>query len=37
MRSRVESLHGHFRVSPGNPRGTLIEARLPRADRDAGQ
>jgi len=35
MRTRVESLHGHFRVSPGNPRGTLIEARLPRADRGA--
>jgi signal transduction histidine kinase len=35
MRTRVESLRGHFRVSPGNPRGTLIEARLPRADRDA--
>ena len=35
MRTRVESLHGHFRVSPANPRGTLIEARLPRADREA--
>jgi signal transduction histidine kinase len=35
MRARVESLRGHFRVSPGNPRGTLIEARLPRADREA--
>ena len=36
MRTRVESLHGHFRVSPANPRGTLIEARLPRADREVG-
>ena len=35
MRTRVESLQGHFRVSPANPRGTLIEARLPRADRGA--
>jgi len=35
MRTRVESLHGHFRISPANPRGTLIEARLPRADREA--
>ena len=35
MRTRVESLQGHFRISPGNPRGTLIEARLPRADRGA--
>lgn len=35
MRTRVETLRGHFRISPANPRGTLIEARLPRADREA--
>jgi two-component system NarL family sensor kinase len=33
MRSRIESIGGHFRVTPNSPRGTLIEARLPRADR----
>ena len=33
MRSRIEALGGHFRVTPNSPRGTLIEARLPRADR----
>jgi two-component system, NarL family, sensor kinase len=33
MRTRVESIGGHFRVTPNTPRGTLIEARLPRADR----
>jgi len=35
MRTRVETLRGNFRISPASPRGTLIEARLPRADRDA--
>jgi signal transduction histidine kinase len=35
MRSRVEALHGSFRIGSNSPRGTLIEARLPRADRDA--
>ncbi|MHB8448511.1 MAG: GAF domain-containing sensor histidine kinase [Rudaea sp.] len=34
MRSRIEALHGSFRIGTNNPRGTLIEARLPRADRD---
>jgi signal transduction histidine kinase len=34
MRTRVEALHGHFRIAPGSPRGTLVEARIPRADRD---
>ncbi len=34
MRSRVEALGGHFRITPNTPRGTLIEARLPRRDRD---
>jgi two-component system NarL family sensor kinase len=33
MRSRIEALGGHFRITPNSPRGTLIEARLPRADR----
>ena len=33
MRSRIESAQGHFRVTPNSPRGTLIEARLPRLDR----
>ena len=33
MRSRVEQAGGHFRITPNTPRGTLIEARLPRADR----
>jgi two-component system NarL family sensor kinase len=33
MRSRIESLGGHFRITPNSPRGTLIEARLPRVDR----
>jgi len=36
MRTRVESLHGSFRIGSNNPRGTLIEARLPRADRELG-
>ena len=35
MRSRIESAGGHFRVTPNSPHGTLIEARLPRADREA--
>ncbi len=33
MRSRVEQAGGHFRITPNTPRGTLIEARLPRVDR----
>jgi signal transduction histidine kinase len=34
MRTRVETLRGTFRIGSNNPRGTLIEARLPRADRE---
>lgn len=34
MRSRIEALHGSFRIGSNNPCGTLIEARLPRADRE---
>lgn len=34
MRTRIESLHGAFRVGSNNPHGTLIEARVPRADRE---
>jgi len=34
MRTRVEVLHGHFRIAPNSPHGTIVEARLPRADRD---
>jgi signal transduction histidine kinase len=34
MRTRIETLHGNFRVAPNSPRGTIIEARLPRRDRD---
>jgi len=33
MRTRIESLLGTFRIGSNNPRGTLIEARLPRVDR----
>jgi len=33
MRTRIESAGGHLRVTPNTPNGTLIEARLPRADR----
>ena len=33
MRLRIENLGGLFRIAANNPRGTLIEARLPRADR----
>jgi signal transduction histidine kinase len=36
MRTRVEILQGQFRIAPNNPRGTLVEARLPRADREPG-
>jgi signal transduction histidine kinase len=36
MRTRIEALRGTFRVGSNNPRGTLIEARLPRADRELG-
>jgi len=35
MRTRIEALHGSFRIGSNSPRGTLIEARLPRADRNA--
>jgi signal transduction histidine kinase len=34
MRTRIETLRGTFRIGSNNPHGTLIEARLPRADRD---
>ena len=34
MRTRIETLRGTFRIGSNNPRGTLIEARLPRADRE---
>jgi signal transduction histidine kinase len=33
MRTRIENLQGQFRIASNNPRGTLVEARLPRADR----
>ncbi len=33
MRTRIETLRGQFRIAPNSPRGTLIEARLPRGDR----
>ena len=33
MRTRIETLRGTFRIGSNNPHGTLIEARLPRADR----
>jgi len=33
MRTRIEKLHGQFRIAPNSPTGTLVEARLPRADR----
>ena len=33
MRTRLETGGGHLRVTPNTPSGTLIEARLPRADR----
>lgn len=36
MRSRIEAAGGHFRITPNTPRGTLIEARVPRADRALG-
>jgi len=36
MRTRVEILHGQFRIAPADPRGTVIEARIPRADREQG-
>lgn len=35
MRTRVESLRGQFRIAQNEPHGTLIEARLPRVDREA--
>jgi len=34
MRTRIESLHGQFRIAPNTPNGTLVEARLPRGDRN---
>jgi signal transduction histidine kinase len=34
MRTRVEVLHGHFRIAPNSPHGTIVEARIPRADRE---
>jgi signal transduction histidine kinase len=34
MRTRLENIGGHLRVTANTPRGTLIEARLPRADRE---
>ena len=34
MRTRIEGLHGQFRILPNNPSGTLVEARLPRGDRE---
>jgi signal transduction histidine kinase len=34
MRTRVEILKGNFRIVPNSPRGTQIEARIPRADRE---
>ncbi|HEX6834908.1 MAG TPA: histidine kinase, partial [Rudaea sp.] len=34
MRTRIEHLRGQFRIAPSEPHGTLIEARLPRADRE---
>jgi signal transduction histidine kinase len=33
MRARVEGIGGHLRVTPNSPRGTMIEARVPRSDR----
>ncbi len=36
MRTRLENAGGHLRVTANTPRGTLIEARLPRADRATG-
>ena len=33
MRTRIEASGGTLRVTPNSPRGTLIEARLPRLDR----
>jgi two-component system NarL family sensor kinase len=34
MRTRIENLHGQFRIGQNTPNGTLIEARLPRGDRE---
>jgi signal transduction histidine kinase len=36
MRTRVEVLHGQFRIAPNSPHGTVVEARIPRADRSDG-
>lgn len=35
MRTRIENLRGQFRIGQNEPQGTLIEARLPRVDREA--
>lgn len=35
MRSRLEAGHGQLRIIANSPNGTLVEARLPRADRTA--
>jgi signal transduction histidine kinase len=37
MRTRVEVLRGHFRIAPNAPHGTVVEVRLPRADREDGE
>lgn len=34
MRTRIESLGGQFRISQNTPNGTLVEARVPRRDRE---
>lgn len=34
MRTRIENLGGQFRISQNTPNGTLVEARVPRADRE---
>jgi signal transduction histidine kinase len=34
MRTRIESLGGQFRISQNTPNGTLVEARVPRSDRE---
>ncbi len=34
MRTRIESLGGQFRIAQNTPNGTLVEARVPRSDRE---
>jgi two-component system, NarL family, sensor kinase len=34
MRTRIEHLGGQFRISQNTPNGTLVEARVPRGDRE---